>query len=55
MVAWGWLIIAGIIGTAVGITVMAICAGSGDKTAEEERKWAEDQGLLYKETNKEGS
>ena len=38
MVAWWWLIIAGFIGTAVGITVMAICAGSGDKAEERNKK-----------------
>lgn len=51
MVPWYWIPISWAIGEVMGIFAIIICMGSNDKKAE--REWAEENGLLYKETNKE--
>ena len=54
MIEWWWLIPTGLICTMIGIIATAVCAGSWDKAEEreKERKWAENNGLLYPENKK---
>ena len=52
MIPWWVGVILLITGVAIGITVMAICAGSWDKAEERERRMAENLGLLYPENKK---
>lgn len=52
MIPWWWALICWVLGEVMGFMVIIICMGSNDKKTE--REWAEENGLLYKETNKEG-
>ena len=38
MIGWGWLILAFILGDAMGITVMAICFSSWDRKEQKTKK-----------------
>ena len=51
MIPWWVALIALVIGEIVGMMTIIICMGSTDK-AEQERKWAEEQGLIYRENKK---
>ena len=48
MIPWWIALICLVAGEIMGMMTIIICMGSTDK-AEQERRWAEEQGLLYKE------
>ena len=51
MIQWYWALIAFVVGEVMGFITIIICMDGGIRE-QDERDWAEEQGLLYREDKK---